>query len=77
MPKFFVEVTALIHIAVDAETKRQARDAAELLVENLSPSRDFLLGYNSQLEEFGEPARFDAELTGDFHFEGPSEVELA
>ncbi|WP_375292139.1 hypothetical protein [Sphingomonas melonis] len=74
--KFSVDVKAFISVQVEAPNEEAARKAADLFVENLSPTTHYIQGYSGQLKEFGEPALI-LETTGGFDVDGTSEVEKA
>lgn len=76
MTKYEITVTSEIRITVEAPDQHEARNAALTLVENLSPTRDFLVGYNDSLRGFGEPTRFVPDETGGFDPETEVEIEV-
>jgi hypothetical protein len=73
MPKYSVDVKAFISVEVEAPDEATARAAADLFVENLSPTNHYIAGYSGQLKEFGEPAII-TENTASFDVDGESEV---
>ncbi|SFJ48645.1 hypothetical protein SAMN03159338_1529 [Sphingomonas sp. NFR04] len=74
MPRYNVDVKAFISVAVEAPDEASARAAADLFVENLSPTGSYIRGYSDQLKEFGEAALV-LDSTGTFDVDGESEVE--
>ena len=74
MPKFSVDVKAFISVQVEAPDRAAARAAADLFVENLSPTTHYIQGYSGQLKEFGELALI-LEETGSFDVDGESVVD--
>lgn len=74
MPKFTVDVKAFISVHVEAPDRQAARAAADLFVENLSPTTPYIQGYSDQLKEFGEAALILDE-TGGFDIDGDSYVD--
>lgn len=74
MPKYAVDVKAFISVQVVAPNEDAARKAAELFVDNLTPSTEYIKGYAAQQTEFGEPAVIH-EDTGCFDVDGDSEVD--
>lgn len=73
MPKFNVDVKAFISVAIEADNEARARELADSFVESLSPSSDFICGYNGQQSE----GTIDPDETGGFDIDGVSEVEDA
>ena len=74
MPKFTVDVKAFISVTVLADTEADARTAADAFAEGLSPTPDYIIGWNSGLPE-DAVGRVDPDETGEWAVDGESDVE--
>ena len=76
LKKFEVDVKAFISVTVEAESEEAARIAADAFAEGLSPTSDYIIGWNSGLPE-DAVGRIDPDQTGEWSVDGESEVDEA